>query len=363
VIKEQFTGIQPAVQWKFNEAAWHYLRDRFVEDRKTPIEDISFPELHPLYGAVDIKNSTVLRNQVLEKDYNIQLKILIESFSELNLPENAGRDQILLKAKNWLEILLSPLSTQQEIRLNEFFTLEVQYEIDNILKSSPGADKILSNYMQAADEQDGIAFENRRQLETGIRELNGLVNHFFEEASLELQQIYPCYFDKFRTDGVEYDIYVGQSIAPKKPFQKEVLQQMKRWQLDTMIRVVHLTENLEYKMYALQTTQLLFIHPQTIDITFRKDERRFDVEGAYNIRYHIIKKRIDKVLIQDTQERLTQPGKIALVYFDDRDARSYLEIIQKLQEQNLLLNDMEELELESLQGVNGLKAIRVGVRI
>ncbi len=34
----------------------------------------------------------------------------------------------------------------------------------------------------------------------------------------EIQQAYPSYFEKFRTDGVEYDIYIGQSIAPDKPF-------------------------------------------------------------------------------------------------------------------------------------------------
>ena len=27
VIKEKFTSVQPAVQWKFNETAWHYIRD------------------------------------------------------------------------------------------------------------------------------------------------------------------------------------------------------------------------------------------------------------------------------------------------------------------------------------------------
>jgi hypothetical protein len=190
------------------------------------------------------------------------------------------------------------------------------------------------------------------------------LNDFFENAADELQQIYPCYFEKFRTDGVEYDIYVGQSIAPKIAFLKEHLQKMKRWQLESMIKVVQLTHELKPAMaYPLQTTHLLFVHPQTIDISFRKDERRFDVEGAYNIRYHIIKKRIDKVSILDSDERLTQPGKIALVYFDERDAQEYMEYIKHLQEQNLLLYDLEELELESLQGVNGLKALRVGVRV
>jgi hypothetical protein len=87
------------------------------------------------------------------------------------------------------------------------------------------------------------------------------------------------------------------------------------------------------------------------------------VEGSYNIRYHIIKKRIDKVLILDTNERLTQPGKIAIIYFDERDAQEFKGYIRELQDESLLLNDLEELDLEALQGVDGLKAIRVGVRI
>src|SRR5450432_155740 len=364
IIKEKFTSIQPAVQWKFNETAWHYLRDHSAENRNDSLENIIFKNLHPLYGAVDIKNSTILRNKALEKDYTIQLNQLIESVSRLNYRAEPQLERILLNAKNWQEIILNPLTTQQEIRLSEFFNLDVQYELENLLHAEPETTEILIPYFQSTDEENGVAFENRRQLETSIKELNSVVNNFYETSSDNLQQIFPCYFEKFRTDGVEYDIYVGQSIAPKTPFEKTRLQEMKRWQLESMIKVVHLVNELSPDMVIpLQTTQLLFIHPQTIDITFRKDERKFDVEGAYNIRYHIIKKRIDKVLILDSNERLTQPEKIALVYFDNRDALEFKGFIHQLQEENLLLNDLEELELESLQGVDGLKALRVGVRM
>ena len=37
-------------------------------------------------------------------------------------------------------------------------------------------------------------------------------------------------------------------------------------------------------------------------------------------RYHIVKKRIDKVTVRGTQERVTQPGKIALIYFSQKEA-------------------------------------------
>ena len=113
----------------------------------------------------------------------------------------------------------------------------------------------------------------------------------------------------------------------------------------------------------LETTQLIFAHSNAIGISFRNDERRFDVEGSYNIRYQIIKKRIDKVHVKNTEERLTQPGKIAIVYFNQKEADEYAKYIKSLAAQNILLNDLEYLELENLQGVIGLKALRVGVNV
>lgn len=114
--------------------------------------------------------------------------------------------------------------------------------------------------------------------------------------------------------------------------------------------------------HPLQTTQLLYVNTGPIELTFRNDERRFDVEGSYNIRYEIIKKRIDKVCVLDTTQRLTQPQKIAIVYSNDQHAEEYIGYIQQLQQGQILLNDLELLQLENLQGVTGLKALRVGIR-
>jgi hypothetical protein len=91
------------------------------------------------------------------------------------------------------------------------------------------------------------------------------------------------------------------------------------------------------------------------------DEKRFDVDGAYNIRYEIIKKRIDKARIKNTNQRLTQPGKIAIVYSQNKEASEYLKYIKYLQSNNYLLPTVEKLEIEDLQGITGLKALRVSI--
>ncbi len=74
-----------------------------------------------------------------------------------------------------------------------------------------------------------------------------------------------------------------------------------------------------------------------------------------------MKKRVDKANIKNTEERITQPGKIAIIYSQKEDEEEYLQYIRFLQFQKLLGDEIETLELEDLQGVTGLKALRVKV--
>ncbi|HET9431554.1 MAG TPA: GAF domain-containing protein, partial [Chitinophagaceae bacterium] len=140
------------------------------------------------------------------------------------------------------------------------------------------------------------------------------------------------------------------------------LRNMKMWQLTILAKAARMTHKLEKELsHPLRTTQLILVHSIPLSISFRTEERKFDVDGAYNMRYEIVKKRIDKVRIKDTNERLTQPGKIAVVYSQSKDAGEYLEYIEFLQNQKLIKPGVEQLDLEELQGVVGLKALRVDV--
>jgi hypothetical protein len=91
------------------------------------------------------------------------------------------------------------------------------------------------------------------------------------------------------------------------------------------------------------------------------DEKRFDVDGTYNARYEVMKKRIDKSFIKGTKERLTQTGKLAIVYSQKKDELEYLRYISFLKSKGYFTNNIEIVELEGLQGVSGLKAIRAEI--
>ena len=89
------------------------------------------------------------------------------------------------------------------------------------------------------------------------------------------------------------------------------------------------------------------------------DEKHFDVDGSYNARFEIVKKRLDKAQIKDTTERITQEGKITIVYSHEADRQEYAQYIALLQNQHLLEDQVENFEVEDLQGVSGLQALRV----
>lgn len=362
VIKEKFTTLQQSVEWKFNEAAWNYIRQRKNDSERAEMKAINFKDVYPLYGAVDIRNSTNERNNALRQDLVFLLNKVIEILELAQKNNPADVDAVLVKrCRDWLAKVEEQVTDNDETHIRALLQEKV-YPLFDELKQAGELQQPIEEYFKAENEETGEGFARRRALEHSIGLINTALNNYFERAQGKLQEIYPCYFEKFRTDGVEYDIYTGEAMSPELPFEMEKLSRFRRWQLKSMIEIIHITGKLTNVMECvLQTTQLIFVHSSPIDICFRKDERRFDVEGAYNIRYEVIKKRIDKVQIKDTGERLTQPNKIAMVYATAPEAEEYLGYVKEFQEKGMLTGEVEQLELEELQGVTGLKAIRVTV--
>ncbi|WP_051666360.1 GAF domain-containing protein [Pedobacter sp. R20-19] len=364
VLMDKFTALQPSVQWKFNEAIWRFIQKNNGKAKINEIETVTFKKMYPLFGAIDIRNSTVERNKALKDDLNVLLNHLTSALKAIKkLVTLEITDKILFNCKDWIKRIGDLSSSNDENQLNEFLTVEV-YPFLSIIKGNyPQTADVVDDYFKVIVPETGAAYANRRQLEVSMQLINTEVSQYLEKSQANLQASYPCYFAKFRTDGVEYDIYIGQEIAPNKPFDLLYLKNIRLWQLTSMVEIARLSKGLIGEMpFPLETTQLIFIHSNAIDISFRNDERRFDVEGAYNIRYEVVKKRIDKVLIKGKNERLTQPHKVSMVYFNPDEAKEYMEYIKYMQVEGYFNDDLEQLELEELQGVSGLSALRVGVK-
>jgi len=359
---DNFTSIKSSVKWKFNEVAWTLLKES-SDISTAEIGKITFEKLYPFYGAVDIRQSTEERNNAAIEDIKLQIELFEKIVNDLpSVVSGSFKEKLLMNKQKWFSCFQAYKETGDEITFNNLVQGEIEPFLFMAAETSQEAKELIKPYISSASETHGIIYKNRRELETSMQIVNDRIDRYLKDHQKKLQKLFPNYFDKFRTDGVEYDIYLGQSIAPHKKFTPDLVKHMRLWQLKSMAEIGLITRKLKSQLSKpLQTTQLIFVHSSPITITFRNDEKRFDVEGAYSVRYEVVKKRIDKVLIKETGERLTQPEKIALIYFSQSEEDEYLEYISLLQVEGYLTNDIEFLELEDLQGVHGVKALRVGI--
>lgn len=361
-IKEHFTAIQPAVEWKFTEAAFNYIQYRQVSElAKMP--NIGFDNVYPLYSAIDIRNSSTERNHAIQLDLLEQLnmsKSLLEKASRVvNFPL---LNETQFRIDKYIVSVSDTLLSEEELEIYDFLQNDLDAMFLNLRQTRPELKRWIDDYLKALDPQRKMIYHHRRDYEESITRINDVLDRFIDSEQHEAQAVYPHYFERYVTDGIEFNIYVGQSLSPHKPFNEMYVRNLKLWQLTLLVKAARITHAMEKRIsMPLQTTQLILAHSIPLSISFRRKERKFDVDGAYNIRYEIVKKRIDKVHLKDSEERLTQPGTVAIVYSQHKELEEYLEFIGYLQNEKLLGDNIEHLELEDTQGISGLKAVRVNI--
>ena len=254
------------------------------------------------------------------------------------------------------------LSSGDEMGVLGFLKTDLEPLFGHLQTFGPTVHEKIDAYRAAVDPGIGLVYARRKEFDESVTRINDAVASYIDLEEQAAQGMFPHFFEKQKTDGVDYTIYLGGALREDGVFDTLYLKNMRLWQLMVACGVALRVERLKDRLpVRLDITSLILIQHAPLSIRFRSDEKRFDVDGAYNVRYEIIKKRIDKAIIRGTTERLTQPGKIALVYSHSSEAAEWREYIEYLQRLGYLTPDVEELELDELQGAPGLRAMRVSV--
>jgi rubrerythrin len=360
-IQENYTSIHSSVKWRFYEAAEKFYQESQINEN-AKLDEIIFNDVYPLYGQSDIKGSSDARNSAIKEDLITQLTLAI------NVLENACQKEslpiykeLMFRVSTFLNDVKDDLNAGDEINILEFLSREIYPVFNHIRDINNELSKKVSIYMNRLDKDLGVVYERRKEYEKSVERINEKLSRYIDLKQKEAQKMYPHYFERYKTDGVEFNMYIGESITKETSFDDIYLYNLRLWQLQIMCEMENIAFNERKNMAIdLRVASLILVHSNPMAIKFRMDEKQFDVDGAYNMRYEIIKKRIDKAHIKNTSERITVPGKIAIIYSHDKDALEYIKYINFLQARNQL-GKLEFLELEDLQGVSGLKALRVEV--
>lgn len=362
LVMDHFTAVQSSVEWRFNEAAKNYFF-HLQQGSRPQMERIVFRQVYPLYGSIDIRNSSGERNKAVQQDMLHQLQWIR---TILQKARKAARfpllDQLLMKASQQTQSIENYLFINDEQSVYGFLKLEAAQILHQLKDIAPACREDIDAYFAAVDPETQTINTHQMLYEESVTRINNHIAHLLEEEQLDIQENYPHYFERFVTDGVEFNMYIGQSIAPEKPFNLLHLKNLRLWQLSFLVRIAREIHRLAPQLAVpMNTTQLVLVYSDPISISFRTAERKFDVDGVYNARYEVVKKRIDKALVHTTNQRLTQPGHIAVVYSGGEEEREYLQYFQYLQNTGKVEGEPEQLDLDELQGVSGLKALRAQV--
>jgi hypothetical protein len=358
IIQEECTAIHPTVQWRFFEAGVNLMNKRRIGE-KAVMEEIVFKNVIPLYGMSDVRNSSIERNKAIQKDLHQNLDLVRDLFARINEKRQLPLlDEVNYKVEEQLKKLSKGITNGEENNILDFLRGEVHPLIEHFSKDTE-LSHLVDVYKTKVDPISGIVYKKRKSFEDSLNLINKTIAGYLDEAEESAQKMFPHYFEKYKTDGVEYSLYIGDELVKNRKFDPFYLKNFHLWQLLTMVEIHQRIEELKPRLRTkLEITQLILVHDQPISIRFRSDEKHFDVEGAYDIRYEIVKKRIDKAYIKNTNERLTQPGKIAIVYNQAKVEDEFRRYFQYLKAKGLLRGSIEELDIEELPGANGLRALR-----
>ena len=361
IIQKECTSIHPSVHWQFAKEAKNFIKAE-MNGEQAVFQKIAFENIYPLYGQMDIKGSSEARNKATKLDLSLQLsavKLIFENAMKIeNLPIY---EQFIYQINEYLEGLKSHFQVDSEQQISGFFKKDIEsafkhmYLLDDLKPQ-------IDTYFDKIDDKVNVLYNHRKEYDDTVAMINKNMAALLDKKQVEAQQMYPHYFERFKTDGVEHNMYIGESITKEDSFNHIYLYNLRLWQLQVMCEM----ENSYYQMQSdfpvsLDVASMILVFSQPLSISFRMDEKQFDVDGTYNARYEIVKKRVDKAFIKGTTERVTQKGKISIVYSQKQDEQEYLRYVKFLQSKHYLDTDVEIVELQDLQAVTGLKAIRVSV--
>ncbi|MBA3009449.1 MAG: GAF domain-containing protein [Proteobacteria bacterium] len=365
IIKEKCTAVHPSVEWRFEQAAISHMERLRQGTTTSGMEPIIFKDVVPFFGQSDIRGSSLARNQGIQQDLTDQLRLalgIMETGSKLRSWPILQEYTFRIRTK--IQEIASGVNSSDENSVFSLLNKDVFSTFEDLAGLGPDIARQIDHYNTALDPVAGMIYNKRKDYEESVSRLNHALSSFLEQEDALIQKDFPHYFEKRQTDGVDYMMYIGASMVERQRLANFHVQDMTLWQLMLACGLAWQTKKIQPGLKVpLDTCHLILVNHTPLSIRFRFDEKRFDVDGAYDVRQEIIKSRLDKALIKGTGERLTQPGRIAVVYSNPSEGKEIKQHIDFLMGAGKLDNDLEMLELDDLPDVRGLKALRVGVNL
>ncbi|MEB3212328.1 MAG: GAF domain-containing protein [Leptolyngbyaceae bacterium] len=353
--KQFINTIHPSVEWRFIQEA---------ERRSLGMmpEPIVFQDVYPLYGISDIRGSSQERNRAIQADLLEQLQLGL-AVVEAVCAVQAGTfvEQLRLDVLDKIAELEQDITVGAEVTVSRYLSDRLEAHFDHFVQTHPSVEPVVNAYRHACHPKQGGVYRARAHYDFLLGQITSRLRATWDEWQGNMQRIIPHYCDVEVTDGIDHMIYAGGAIAVQ--FSPFYLQSLRYEQLRAVCACARTAFDIQAEFNSsLEVTHLILVQDSTVDIFHDEDtERLFDVQGTRDTRYEIVKKRIDKAVDADRHTRITQPGMLTVVYSTEQEEDEYREYLRYLAREGWVDSTLHVGTVEPLQGVSGLRFLRVSV--
>ena len=253
MIQNECTAIHPSVHWKFRKEAERVIRSEFYEQTPSAFREIVFNDVYPLFGQIDIKGSSTARNEATQQDLILQLKHVEKIIERISKVEHLPiYEQLIFRISKYREEIKSHLEVDTERRVLSFLRDEIVPLYDHLSGKNEVLANLIKEYYDEIDDSKGFVYKYRKDYDDSVMMVNKRMAQILDEKQEEAQKMYPHYYERFKTDGVEHNLYIGESITKDDSFNKIYLYNLRLWQLQAMCEMensfYHLKEELPVKL-------------------------------------------------------------------------------------------------------------------
>lgn len=348
-------NIHPSVEWRFIQEA----------ERRSwglPQETIVFSEVYPLFGISDIRGSSEERNRAIQTDLLEQFRLALDIVDVVCETQTTHLGQQLrLDLLDYIEHLKEKITVDMEVRAAEYLNEHLEVYFDYFLQCGPKVQDAVEAYRVACENEHNCVYCDRTRYDEMLHLITSELQETWTRWQEKMQKILPHYCDIECTDGMDHMIYVGKSIDSR--FSQFHLHSLRYEQLRAICDCGRTVFRLQAdSQINMELAHLVLVQNTTIDIFHNENtEKMFDVKGTRDIRYELVKKRIEKAVDKDAQERITQSGMLTIVYSTEDEWEEYQQYLRYLSREGWVEAKIQTGMVESLQGVSGLKFARVRI--
>ena len=142
-------------------------------------------------------------------------RVLTEAWQKMKLPIY---EELIFRVNNHIEDVKEILHTNSEQEVFNFITTEINPVFEFLKKEDAELENSILAYESQIDANTNTYYDHRKNYDTSVMKINKKLASLIDKKQEDAQLMFPHYFERYKTDGIEHNMYIGNSIAGNRNF-------------------------------------------------------------------------------------------------------------------------------------------------